>query len=124
MFHNPFAVRELQHGKLIILTGSPGAGKSLYLYVLLELRLQAKLPTLPETEDKTSVLFTDAGVHGVASELLHRSLVPAVFQTLPKGTPYHHGLCESPVLLSFKQQCKDRQYCIHKLSREHKQRRT
>ncbi|KAH7905326.1 hypothetical protein BJ138DRAFT_1118576 [Hygrophoropsis aurantiaca] len=66
---NPFlgVPRSAFEKKVIMqLTGSPGIGKSMFLHVLLGLRLNARLPTLFQNDTSECYLFTALGAHHVS----------------------------------------------------------
>ncbi|KAH7915096.1 hypothetical protein BJ138DRAFT_1196494 [Hygrophoropsis aurantiaca] len=68
---NPF----LQHTNMIKpyiiqVCGSPESGKSLFLHVLLRLRLNARLPTLLQFSHHTCYLFSSLGAHIIGPSVL------------------------------------------------------
>lgn len=64
-FENPFLnipIGLVSENWAFVLLGNPGIGKTVFLYVLLVLRLQARLPTIYQSRDSHLYYFADNGV--------------------------------------------------------------
>ncbi|OAX43112.1 hypothetical protein K503DRAFT_862489 [Rhizopogon vinicolor AM-OR11-026] len=62
-FTNPFVGLTTEERKVVIVSGTPGNGKTLFLYFLLRCRLHAKLPTILQLDSGGFLLFSEFGVH-------------------------------------------------------------
>ncbi|KAF8505363.1 hypothetical protein BU17DRAFT_101046 [Hysterangium stoloniferum] len=99
-FINPFSGEMSSHTtatelKGAVIVGHPGIGKSVFIFVFLVLRLQARLPTIYQTEPNSAIFFTDSGVfeikHPPRDRLLsdidcHRHRIPPLTWCLVDST--------------------------------------
>ncbi|KAH7915099.1 hypothetical protein BJ138DRAFT_1176768 [Hygrophoropsis aurantiaca] len=70
---NPFQQANMENLPFIMqVCSSPANGKSLFLHVLLRLRLNARLPTLLQFENEACYLFSDRGAHIIGPSTLAR----------------------------------------------------
>ncbi|KAK0463205.1 uncharacterized protein EV420DRAFT_1160619 [Desarmillaria tabescens] len=78
---NPFHGKEDLESRLagFMILGHPGIGKTIFLYYILLLRLQAKQPTILVTRPNSVTLFLEQGVFSVAIEhfTIISKLIPA-----------------------------------------------
>ncbi|OJA08888.1 hypothetical protein AZE42_12719 [Rhizopogon vesiculosus] len=62
-FTNPFVGFTTEERKVIMVSGTPDNGKTLFLYFLLRCRLHAKLPTILQLDSHGFLLFSEFGVY-------------------------------------------------------------
>ncbi|KAH7907826.1 hypothetical protein BJ138DRAFT_438402 [Hygrophoropsis aurantiaca] len=100
---NPFVQANMDKPLIMQVCGSPGNGKSLFLHVLLRLRLSAMLPTLLQFNNGACYLFTDLGVHIIGPSTLAResSLAQDLGRLIPDAWCLVDSNVDMPIPSSF-----------------------